>query len=287
MDSNKFIENTALDINGETAYFSNNRQCYFSNNILFPHPTIDSSSLYLIGTDIIIILNSYFDGKNYQIKSNSGGAIYAINFINLFINNSKIINFKAMTGGGIRIESTNVLLKSNAILKQNYINNNQALSNGGGIYILNIITITFDSNTFDGNSAINPFLSANQFQKVLMITGGAIYYNCMTNFNCVMTFINNNKIINNFSSSSGGGISWITLEPIFYAPNYNPSTNSSQIILFNNNTVNVYLLRQFFTEMTFLEKCLGQYQYQKKFIINSLIIHRILDRLKKVSLKNI
>ena len=181
-------------------------------------------------------MNSYFNGQNYQISGN-GGAINVMDFNNLLISNCKFSNFRSLMGGSIYFESRNFLMTNNAIIKQNYFYNNCALSNGGGIYVLNIKTLIIDENIFDSNSAINPVFSPSNLDNKLIISGGAIYYDCSIEVNCSMTFINTNKIINNFSSGSGAGISWITFEPIFFSQNYNSNSNTSQFILFNNNTV--------------------------------------------------
>lgn len=171
--------------------------------------------------------------------STRGGAIYSNDFKNFSAIKNKIVNFKTSYGGGIMIESTTRALDTYAYFSGNLFKNNEALHNGGGVYIVDVKNIIFEENIFDGNSARNPFLSQKDAAKEQrFISGGGLYYDCSVLVKCQMNMTKNNIFINNFSAGSGGGLAWITYEPLFFSFQYNTDERQqTNYITFNNNSV--------------------------------------------------
>jgi len=231
--------NSALQGDGETAYIYQNSQSFLDNNIIYSTPGADSSILYFLTNVNIQASNNYIDGGGYLMSSTRGGAIYSNDFKNFSIIKNRIVNFKTNYGGGILIESTTKALDTYLYVVGNMIKDNEALHNGGGIYVTDVKNIVFEGNTFDGNSVRNPFLSAKDLlTEQRYISGGGVYYDCSTLVKCQMNMTKNNIFINNYAAGSGGGMSWITYEPLFYSLHYNfDETQISNFNTFLNNTV--------------------------------------------------
>jgi parallel beta-helix repeat protein len=237
--SNKFYLNSAIQSDGETAYIYQNSHTTFDNNIIYSTSGSDSSIIYFLTNINIYVSNNYIDGLGYQMSTTRGGAIYSNDFKNFSIVKNRIVNFKTNYGGAILIESTTKALDTYLYVAGNTIQNNEALRNGGGIYLVDVKNIVFEGNTFEGNSVRNPFLSEKDLlTEQRYISGGGIYYDCSTLVKCQMNMTKNNIFNNNYAAGSGGGIAWVTYEPLFYSLQYNYNdTQTSNYISFYNNTV--------------------------------------------------
>jgi hypothetical protein len=177
---------------------------FISNCYLHDNLSTNGAAIYCENSDItaqnnLITLNE---------ATQNGGALYSLNSLIQLMNNT-VENNIAPNGGGIFLDEnrnnrddgtkTKKHIRertlrgeidcTTALIFANYIQNNTASQNGGGIYS-NMNEVTIKSNVFDGNESINgggiyvTFTSNNLFNNTIIgnnaVSGAGIY--CYTGF---------------------------------------------------------------------------------------------------------
>ena len=215
----RFFRNQTLSGSGGAVYFAKASGLRVYNNRFFGNVADSGGALYVSASATNSLTQNVFTANflTNNRASSTGGAFYykGKDVISAVVeNNTFAENQSDQSGGAMFIENT-----SGMLIRENIIVSNNALGDGGAIYLKDIssATITMWSNSVSGNQAGN--------------NGGALYIDNVTQLSIGDAFSQRNNFFHNRNASQINNItSKNSISNLSLAHNYWGTNDQSSII---------------------------------------------------------
>ncbi len=215
----RFFRNRALSGSGAAAYFSRASALRVYNNRFYSNRADSGGAVYVSASGTNNLTQNVFTANFFTKNraSSSAGAFYYVGrdvISSVVENNTFAENQSDRFGGALFIENT-----SGMLIRENIIVANNALEDGGALYLKDIssATVTMWSNSVSGNQAGN--------------NGGALYIDNVSQLSIGDAFSQRNNFFHNRNASQINNItSKSSISNLSLAHNYWGTNDQSSII---------------------------------------------------------